>query len=100
MAAFWEMTPRETFAALDAAAWREERQARHDIRMAWFNANWQRAKRMPSLQSILNKSKAPKPMTSADHHQRRQEFKRMASPDKIARINEHMKKLKVKAPKK
>lgn len=98
MAAFWEMTPRETFAAMEAANWREERQAKHDVRMAWINANWQRAKRMPSLNSVLKRSHQAKPLSDVEKHQRVKEFKKMASPANIAAINEHMKKLK--APKK
>jgi len=52
------MTPRETFAAIDAASWRMERQQKLMLSTAWHAAAFSRTKRMPSLKKVLGEHKS------------------------------------------
>ncbi len=47
------MTPAETFAVLDAAAWRWKREHQRDAWLAWHTAMLARTKKMPSLKRLL-----------------------------------------------
>jgi hypothetical protein len=99
---FWQLTPRETWAAIDAAVWREQQQEEHDMAMAWLMAKLSRAKKIPSLKSLLSKGQAPRPLRGAEKTERRAQFKKLAAPDKVAAINAHAQKLhaagKIKDP--
>lgn len=55
---FWELTPKELLAAVEAANWRHAQDQRRDVRMAWHVAALSRAKRLPSLQKLLKPGKA------------------------------------------
>jgi len=96
VADFWEMTPRETFAAIDAAVWRDEQQQRQAITAAWLMAKLSRAKRVPSLSSVLSQGRPAKPLRGRELVERRKEFKQLASPANVALINAHMSKLAIK----
>lgn len=92
MMAFWEMTPKETYATIDAANWREEKHQERGLVAAWLNAALSRSKRMPSLQSLMTSLARPKRLTRNQLRERRQEFKEIATAEKIRRINEAMSK--------
>lgn len=50
---FWALTPRETYAAIDAANWRTQWQQKRDVALAWHIAALTRARNLPSLQQLL-----------------------------------------------
>lgn len=75
---FWDLTPRETFMAIDAAIWRDEVQQRRNLTLAWQTAALTRAKRMPSLKQLLN-TKPARPLHGEELEKRRQEFKEMTA---------------------
>ena len=60
---FWDMTPRETFMALNAAVWRIEQEMARSLSLAWNIAALERTKRLPSLSKLLapvaDKQQAP-----------------------------------------
>lgn len=74
---FWQMTPAETRLAMAAAGWREERQNKQQIALAWRTAALTRSKRLPSLASLLA-GKAKK-LHGKELARRRQEFKQMTA---------------------
>jgi len=78
VAEFWEMTPRETYMAIEAAIWRDEQRQKHDVVLAWRTAALMRAKRMPSLKQLLN-TKPARPLRGKELEKRRQEFKEMTA---------------------
>jgi hypothetical protein len=102
VAEFWDQTPQETWAAIDAAVWREQQQQEHDMAMAWLMARLSRAKKIPSLKNLLSRGQASRPLRGAEKIERRDQFKRLATADKLAAINAHAQKLhaagKIKAP--
>lgn len=88
--AFWEMTPRETDMAIEAALWRMEQQQDYGLQMAWLTAALQRTKRMPSLRTLM--TKPAKRLQGAELKRRRTEFRRMASPANLAAVNRQRRK--------
>jgi hypothetical protein len=50
---FWELTPRETTVALQAAVWRLERARERDLALAWHIVALDRTKRLPTLKRLL-----------------------------------------------
>ena len=68
------MTPRETIAALDAAAWRIRQGQMQAISMAWHTAALVRARKLPALAMLLNRMKGPDKTPLAE---RRKEFEEM-----------------------
>jgi hypothetical protein len=81
VAEFWDMTPRETFLAMEAGAWRMQQEQTLAMSAAWHAAAFQRAKRMPSLSSVLNRLKPKKHMPI---EKRREEFEELSR-----RLNPH-----------
>lgn len=73
---FWEMTPRETLAAIEAAAWRLEHEEERAISQAWHTAALSRARRFPALKSLLKRAK-PSEAARKPIAERRQEFQEM-----------------------
>ena len=69
------MTPRETIAALDAAAWRIRHEKMQMMSLAWHTAALMRARRMPSLAQMTARLK--KPRRNAPIEQRREEFEEL-----------------------
>ncbi len=90
-AAFWEMTPAELAAALDAYAWRQRQAQRQAVQTAWLTAALGRAKRMPTLAKLL--TGPARKLHGAELRQRRAEFKRAASAENVAAINRHMQRM-------
>lgn len=68
---FWDMTPRETVVAFDAAAWRAEKEQRRTLSLAWHVAALQRVKRLPSLAQLL---RPRQPAREVPIEERRREF--------------------------
>lgn len=67
------MTPKETFAVLDAYIWREDLALKRDMRLAWHIAALQRQrKRLPSLKRLLSPGMTKK-LSGDELDQRRQE---------------------------
>jgi hypothetical protein len=82
---FWDLTPRETFMAIDASLWREEIQQKRDLTLAWQTAALTRAKRLPSLKQLLN-TKPARPLHGAELEKRRQEFKEMTAKLDVSKL--------------
>lgn len=76
VAAFWEMTPRETLETIKAAVWRNDQEHRARVSLAWHTAMLTRAKRMPRLARLLGTDKAQR-LEGAELEKRRAEFARM-----------------------
>jgi len=76
VAEFWEMTPRETAALIEAAGWVREQEQRGRAWLAWHIGALARVKRFPSLTRLMG---APKPATPTKDElaQRRREFQEM-----------------------
>ena len=54
---FWDSTLRHTLLQIEGFLYRQEVDAERQVSSAWLMAAWQRSKRMPSLRSVLSKSK-------------------------------------------
>ena len=87
MLEFWSLTPRETYAAIEAANWRLEREHRRDAWLAWHVATLSRAKRMPPLQRLIAPGKA-KALEGEELEQRRTEHREIMRKIPVDRINE------------
>lgn len=74
---FWESSLRETFQAIDGFLFREELIQERQVTSAWLQANWQRAKRMPNLRTILNKIKRGRTKPQKSVQQSEQDFEKM-----------------------
>lgn len=74
MAAFWDLTPRETWQSIEAAAWRLRQEQRLALTVAWHQAALQRSRRMPALEKLLAGLEERRPLTAAEAHERRDEF--------------------------
>lgn len=91
MLEFYDLTPRETVASLEAAAWREEFEQKREIALAWRVAMLTRARRLPSLKQLLN-TKPARPLAGKELERRRQEFREMTAHldiGKLRRPHEH-----------
>jgi len=75
---FWDMTLRENFLLIDGFLYRQQLSNEQRVSSAWLMANWSRAKRMPSLKSILSKIKKRKPKTQDEMEKSKQDFQKMA----------------------
>ena len=73
---FWEQTPAETAATLEAAVWREGRQRERDLALAWHVAMLERQKRLPTLQRLLHPPES-RPLKGAEREKRRKEFEEL-----------------------
>lgn len=76
VAEFWALTPRETYATIDAAVWRMEQAHRRDGWLAWHIAALSRARRLPALQRILGGGKSHA-LSGDELEQRRQEHEEL-----------------------
>jgi hypothetical protein len=83
------MTPRETFAAIEAANWRAERTHRRDAWLAWHTAALTRARRLPSLQRLI-KPRDAKPLVGDELERRRSERDEILKSIDVDKINEVM----------
>jgi hypothetical protein len=83
------MTPKETYMAIDAAIWRDERQQDQDMRLAWHMAAFMRTKRLPSLKNILA-SKPAKRLRGGELEEKRREYREMTAAVDLEAINRKM----------
>lgn len=95
VADFWEMTPRETKMAIEAAIWRDERQQRQALSLAWHTAALSRAKRLPSLKRLLSTSSGSKarPLRGPELRKRRREYEEMAEGVDVEKLAGRLKKI-------
>ena len=75
VAEFWDMTPRETIAALDAAAWRIRQEQMRMLSLAWHMAALMRTRKMPPLARLLGHLQ--KPRKNEPIEKRREEFEEL-----------------------
>ena len=75
---FWDMTLRENLLLFDGFLYRQQLSTEQRVSSAWLMANWSRAKRMPSLKSILSKIKTRKPKTKVEMDKAKEDFQKMA----------------------
>jgi hypothetical protein len=85
------MTPRETYAAIQAATWQMEREQRRDLCLAWQTASLSRAKRIPSLRRLLSPGKS-RPLKGEELEHRRRERDGMLERINVDKINEAVRK--------
>lgn len=85
------MTPYETMMSIDAFIWRDERDSKAMIKLAWDIAMLSRQKRIPTLKSLLQKSEAPKALKGRELRERRNEFKSMTRGLDLDALNKKMK---------
>lgn len=84
------MTPRETYAAIQAATWQIEREQRRDLCLAWQTASLARAKRLPPLRRLLVPGKS-RLLKGKELERRRQERDEMLQQIDVGKINEAVK---------
>lgn len=82
---FLDLTPCETFMAINASIWSGEAQQKRDLTLAWQTAALTRAKRMPSLKQLLN-TKPARPLHGEELEKRRQEFKEMTANLDVSKL--------------
>lgn len=88
---FWDLTPAETYMAIEAAVWRDTQAQKRALASAWRTAAFSRAKRLPPLNQVLNAGPA-KPLRGEERRKRRQEFEEMRAAVDLSKLN-------LKAPK-
>jgi len=87
---FWELTPWETFQAIEAAGWRAEQDARRDVALAWHVAALSRAKTLPPLRRLL-RSSAPKPLSAEDIERKKREHAALMEKIDLSKLTSKMK---------
>ena len=70
---FWDLTPRETLIAMEAAVWRAEQAQAGQLAQAWHVAALLRNKQLPSLRTLLARLK-PSKAKKLPIEERRREF--------------------------
>ena len=75
---FWDMTPREVHASIDADNWRREQAQRGRAWLAWHVGALQRTKRFPSLARLMGPDR-PKALSPDEMAKRRAEFEEMTA---------------------
>jgi hypothetical protein len=93
VAEFWALTPRETYAAIDAWKWGQDLAHRRDAWLAWHTAALSRAKRMPTLSRLIEPAEA-KPLRGEELEERRRERDELLSRIDLEKLNEAMRKRK------
>jgi len=63
---FWDLTPREVLLHLQGARDRREYEHNENIALAWHVESFRRAKKLPSLASVLQKPGASRRQSAAD----------------------------------
>lgn len=86
VAEFWEQTPRETYLAIEAALWRDERAQRQQMAQAWYTAALTRSKKLPTLKQLTGIETA-KQLKGREFERRRQELKEMAAAVDISKVD-------------
>jgi len=89
--AFWGMTPAETYMAIEAAIWRDERRQKQDTALAWRMAALMRSKQLPSLQRLLDTANAEtRPLSGEELERRRDEFREMSAAVDVEQLTKHL----------
>ena len=83
------MTPRETNAAIEAFAWRVEREHRRDAWLAWHVAALSRARRLPPLRRLLGGGET-RELKGEELMRRRRERDEMLERIDVGKLNEAM----------
>lgn len=89
MAEFWSLTPRETHAALRAAAWQMEQRQRQDAWLAWHIVALSRRRRLPRLSQMMTQPEA-RALEGEELELRREERDEMLARVDIEKLNEAM----------
>jgi hypothetical protein len=63
---FWELTPYEFSLMVQAHSKRVEQEREDKLVLTYLGAAWQRAKKMPSLESIIGKQTSKKEMSDKE----------------------------------
>lgn len=84
---FWSLTPRETYAVIEASSCRLEREHRRDAWLAWHIAALSRAKRLPPLQRLIAPGKA-RALKGEELERRRAEHREIVQKIDVRKINE------------
>jgi hypothetical protein len=87
---FWDMTPREIQAAIEADIWRRELVHRRDAWLAWHVAALSRAKRLPPLQRMLGGGQT-RELEGEELERRRREHQEIMEKIDVQKINEALK---------
>ncbi len=82
---FWDLTPVETYAAIDASIWRDTHRQKRELVTAWRTAAFSRAKKLPPLNQVLNAGPA-KPLRGQEREKRRKEFADMKSAVDLTKL--------------
>lgn len=82
---FWDMTPAETIATINAELWRIEQSQKNDLSLAWMIAALSRSKRLPSLKQLLF-TKPAIALEGIELEKRRQEFSDMTKNVDLTKI--------------
>jgi soluble lytic murein transglycosylase-like protein len=81
---FWEMTPRETMMAIEAAIWRDERAQKQALSAAWHTAALARVKRLPALAQLF--AAPARKLRGRELEKRRREFAEMSAAKGISEL--------------
>jgi len=87
------MTPVETYMAIEAAIWRDERRQKQDTALAWRMAALMRSKHLPSLKNLLSTASAARPLSGDELERRRGEFREMSAAVDLERLGPALEKL-------
>lgn len=90
VAEFWDLTPRETWQAIEAAIWRDRREQERETRQAWLTATLSRAKKIPSLKRLLTEKKQAQRLTPVEAEKRRNEFGQMVAAVDFDKLNQQV----------
>ena len=83
---FWRLTPAETFAAIEAANWRQEQDEYRDAWSAWHAAALMRTKRMPSFKRFVQGHET-RALEGEELEKRRAEKREMQQQFDVAALN-------------
>jgi len=68
---FWDSTPKEIFALMEAFRWKSQQNYNLAMSTAWHTAALMRQKRMPPLKRLLHSGSSPRRIQSTDEQMRR-----------------------------
>jgi hypothetical protein len=83
---FWDQTPAETQAVMEAAIWQREQEQRRDLALAWHVAALTRTKTMPALKRLLAPPEARR-LQGAELERRKREHEEMTRNLEIPNLN-------------
>ena len=87
---FWDSTPREVHAVIEAFTWNVERKNKSDAWVVWHIAALSRAKRLPPLKRLMSSGKPGKSkrLEGKELDQRRLEHQEIMAKIDMTKINE------------